>query len=1791
MGNLLADAGTSDDDLQSLLFDLLGAEHFGSIADLIANRNAIASALKSTRPSKRSKLIAAKKAAAADKAARQSLLTPGVDRLALPPGTTRTGYLEYEEVLIPPPNNETPAQEPPRVPITEFPDWARPAFAPGVTHLNRIQSIVFQTAFHTNENMLVCAPTGAGKTNVALMTILHQAGLDRDAKIVYVAPMKALAAEQTANFARRLAPLGMTAKELTGDMQLTKKELAETSMIVTTPEKWDVITRKSSTDAALTTSVKLLILDEVHLLHDDRGPVIETLVARTLRQVETTQSMIRIVGLSATLPNYQDVGSFLRVNPDRGLFHFDGSFRPVPLHQTFIGLRNPSFGGFFERKRRLSEVCYQKAYEAVRAGHQVLIFVHARKQTVATAREIMEAAAQHGHESFFLPPNVGAASAHARAFSKSRNADLRDVAPHGFGTHHAGMLRSDRNLVEAAFSDGALRVLVCTATLAWGVNLPAHTVIIKGTEIYDPSKGGTIQLSMLDVMQIFGRAGRPQFDSSGEAILITNIDAMHSYLRLLNHAAPIESQFLNLLSDNLNAEIVAGTVSTLPEAVRWLSYTYLYVRALRNPLAYGISIAEKAADPLLASKRNDWLKTAAKTLDGAKLQRVDPRSGILAPTDLGRVASHFYISYETMDNFNKALNPTMKDVELLAMLSSAQEFEQLTVREDELPELDWLVHNACAIPVRGGGVENSSGKVNTLLQAYISQTPLKSFSLICDSNYVAQNAARLMRAVFEIVLNRGWASVADIVLGYTLMLERRAWRDISHPLRQVAGFSQELALKLEESELDLDRLREMPDKEIGAALRAHRLGSVVAQAVATIPHLEVSANIAPITRSVLRVTLSLTPAFTWSDRHHGSVEPFWIWVEDGNNEHTYHSEYWLLHKAPAKSGLPQTVAFTIPIFEPLPPQYYIRIVSDRWLGAENTIPLSFRHLILPAAYPPHTELLDLQPLPVTALKNSAFENALYGSKFTHFNPVQTQFFHTIYHTDENVLVGAPTGSGKTVAAELTVLRVLNEYPGGKVVYIGPLKALVRERMADWRKRMVLPLGIKMVELTGDHNPDIEALKSADIICTVPEKWDGVSRGWGARSYVRNVRAVILDEIHLLGSDRGPILEVIVSRMRWIGAQQDTVMRIVGLSTALANARDLADWLGVTPIGLYNFRPAVRPVPLQVHIAGFAGRHYCPRMASMNKPTYAAIRTHAPSAPVLVFVSSRRQTRLTAQDLIALAMVDEAPRQWVHMPEDQYDALTGPQSPIQDPSLKSTLAFGIGLHHAGLSAADKSTVESLFADGSIQVLVSTSTLAWGVNLPAHLVVVKGTEYFDPKTCRYVDYPITDVLQMMGRAGRPQFDTTGTAVILVEEGKKAFYRKFLYEPFPVESSLLESSGGLPEHFNAEIVAGTISSHQEALDWLTWTYCFRRLLMNPSYYGVGEEGLGPFLSQVVADSVAVLRAAGTVRPGDTSADSDEPELVPTVLGRISSFYYIKADTVASYAAAVPLVTDAQSALDTLVLATEWMEVPVRHNEDKLNEGLAKSVRWPVTKVDGGAWDSPKLKTHLLIQAHMGRVKLPMADYGTDTSTVLGAAMRMMQALVDVAAVDSSRASIAAVLALARLVPATIQGLFNDDSTLRQIPGVSSDLIVEKLKRKGVETLSQALASGPKAWRTLASSLKLSRVNDACSAISNTFPRLTVTAAQEGGRVLVGLRRLNGPAPEYLSTTARYAKPKAEGWWVMVGDVSMDRIIALRRTTFKRATSVSLDLGGAEITAGQLIVHVVSDAYLGLDHEILVQ
>ena len=1703
----------------------------------------------------------------------------------LPKNAVRKKFKDYEEVYIPA-RKPDGANEEPRVQISEMEEWAQLAFK-GYKELNRIQSRIFETAYNSNENLLVCAPTGAGKTNIAMISILHELrkrmrdGVleDTEFKIVYVAPMKALAAEVTATFSKRLQPLGICVKECTGDIQLSKRELSTTQMIVTTPEKWDVITRKGG-DVSAAAEVRLLILDEVHLLNDERGAVIETLVARTLRQVEVSQSMIRIVGLSATLPSYKDVASFLGVNLKTGLFYFDHNYRPVPLDTTFFGVGESNFA---KREYIMNDIAYEKAIKSVQSGYQVMVFVHSRKKTAMGGRAFVELAAKHGHTDIF---DADLSPSQKKDVQKSRNKDLGELVPKGVGIHHAGMLRSDRNLSEKLFREGKLKFLFCTATLAWGVNLPVHTVIIKGTQVYDANKGGFSNIGILDVLQIFGRAGRPQYDTSGEAMLITTEDQLSHYLGLITNQVPIESKFVSAMVDNLNAEIVLGTVTNMREACRWLSYTYLYTRMRKNPLAYGITWNTVNQDPTLSIPRREIVTNAGRTLHECKMAVFDQKSGNFFITELGRVASLYYLKHSSVSLYNEKLHPHMSEADVVEMISLSSEFENISVREDEVDELHGLMLQGCPIDVRGGP-ENSHGKVNILLQSYVSRVRFDSFALTMDAAYIADNAPRICRALFELCLKRGWSSMSDLLLNLCKALEHRCW-SYEHSLRQFSDIMKpEIIFKLEKKNLSVEKLQDMTPQEIGSFLRHPSMGHVVKKAIKTIPQLELGVKLHPITRSVLQISLTIVPLFRWDSRVHRGTLKWWIWVEDQSNEHIYHSEVWMMTRKVYEEGS-HSVSFTIPIFEPLPPQYYVRVISDEWIGSEAFLEMSFRNLILPERHPSHTKLLNLDPLPLQALQNPSYES-LYTQKFTHFNAIQTQVFHTLYHTDKNVLLGAPTGSGKTICSELAIFQAFDKHPGKKIVYIAPLKALVNERVKDWRKGLCKKLNKKLVELTGDFTPDIQSLLATDLIISTPEKWDGVSRSWSSRSYVKKVCLIVFDEIHLLGGDRGPIIEVIVSRMRYIAQETSQSVRIVGLSTALANARDLADWMGIPRDmhghgqGLFNFRPSVRPVPLECHIQGYSGKFYCPRMATMNKPAYAAIQTHSPGKPVLVFVSSRRQTRITANDIITHAVADEKPKQFLHMQDFELEDVL---EDVKDAALKHSLQFGIGLHHAGLSQQDREIVEELYIACKIQVLVCTSTLAWGMNFPSHLVIIKGTEYFDAKQKRYVDFPITDVLQMMGRAGRPQFDKSGVAVIMVHEPKKSFYKKFLYEPFPVESSLADV---LQDHINAEIVSGTVASKQDVLDYLTWTYYFRRIMQNPSYYGlesVEQDEVASFLSTLIEDTLADLEDARCI-----SIES-ETDIQPLLLGNVASFYYLHYKTAALFGERIHSMMNLQEVFETLCAASEYDEMPVRHNEEILNAELAMQV------MEAGGWqldtsesEDPHFKVNVLFQAHLSRLALPISDYVLDTKSALDQSIRILQAMIDVA---TQEGWITPALNCILLLQMLSQGLRQTQPAVACLPHMGKK-VAARLAKSNVDSL-------PKLLECLRSDSGLSLIKKcglhhgkavAAAKVCSSLPvvKMEIAPLEENtstNELVVSVkvhkknfkRNANAYAP-------RFPKVKREGWYVIAGNREANEIYALKRISFQDKAHLTTKLKFSKKDKSSVKLFLLSDTYLGLDQE----
>lgn len=884
-------------------------------------------------------------------------------KIYLPETSARKSFGDYEEITVKKMEKVdlVPKEKLISVNETNFDAIGRVAFS-GCSTLNPMQSVVYETAYKSFENMLVSAPTGAGKTNVAMMTVLNELrnhfkpgttemiapNISEKFKIIYIAPMKSLATEQTNLFSTRLKSLGIKTRELTGDMSMTVREISQTHIIVTTPEKWDVVTRKAKGGVDLLSLVRLLIIDEVHLLQSDRGPVLEALVARTIRYVESSQRMTRIIGLSATLPNYVDVATFLCVNPYKGLFYFDNRFRPVPLTQTFIGVRPLDSKN---QAKCMDKICYNLILQHIQQSKQVMIFVHARNSTQKVATKLREMI-QLNNKTELFQPDLAIYPDAPKVINSAKNNLLRELFDIGFGIHHAGMIRHDRLLVERLFRSGMLKVLVCTSTLAWGVNFPAHAVIMRGTEMYDASAGKFVDVGLLDVMQIFGRAGRPQYDTDGHAIIMTALEKMDTYLKLLTNHTPIESNFIKHLTDNLNAEIVSGTVSTVEDGMEWLRYTYLNVRLAQNPLVYGCEYYEIESDPSLATIRNRLIVNAAKLLDEARMIHFEEDTGFFDATDLGIIASHFYIKYETITRYNEIINDQLEPQEILGLIGEAQEFQQIKFREEEANELENL-RRACHLPLADGTIESTKGKVSCLLQAYISRSRIESHSLISDLMYIAQNATRIGRGLFEYALKRKWPVTAFNLLKICKMLELQTW--LFHSPFRHFDLPPQVIARIEESKIPIEELEAMTPAEIGKLVYyPEKMGQTLKEYLKQLPYVLVDGQVKRVKTNVLNLEVSIQPDFKWNDRYHGKTcQSFWVWVVDEEiTQQIHYSEHVRFSKEQVQKQHKHIFDINIPLVNDvsddgsmsprIPSEFVVFALSESWNNCDYEFPIEFK---------------------------------------------------------------------------------------------------------------------------------------------------------------------------------------------------------------------------------------------------------------------------------------------------------------------------------------------------------------------------------------------------------------------------------------------------------------------------------------------------------------------------------------------------------------------------------------------------------------------------------------------------------------------------------------------------------------------------------------------------------------------------------------------------------------------------------------------------------------------------------
>ncbi|KAF9451641.1 Sec63-domain-containing protein [Macrolepiota fuliginosa MF-IS2] len=1380
-----------------------------------------------------------------------SILSPAGQKYLLPLGTERKYYEEYEEVIVPPAKPVPPKSTERLIPVSDLDLLAKGCF-PGYTSLNRIQSIVYPTAYGTNENMLICAPTGAGKTDVAMLTILrvieqHRSRVSgaelattihRNAfKIIYVAPMKALAAEIVRKLGKRLRWLSIEVRELTGDMQMTKAEIAATQIIVTTPEKWDVVTRKPTGEGELASSLKLLIIDEVHLLNDERGAVIETIVARTLRQVESSQSVIRIVGLSATLPNFIDVAEFLSVSKYKGLFYFDSSFRPIPLEQHFLGIRGKP--GSVKSRKNLDHVTYEKVSELVAQGHQVMVFVHARKETVKAAIDLKETSVAEGTIDNFSCQEHPQWELFRREISQSRNKEMKLLFDYGFGIHHAGMLRSDRNLMEKLFEARAIKVLCCTATLAWGVNLPAHAVIIKGTQIYDSSKGSFVDLSVLDVLQVFGRAGRPGLETSGEGYICTTDDKLAHYLESVTSQNPIESQFGKGLNDALNAEISLGTVANIRDAVQWLGYTYLYVRMRKNPFIYGIPRDALLDDPSLGGRRHELIKIAVGKLMEVKMVVKDHKTESYSITELGRIAAKYYLRYTSMEIFNKQFRPRMSEADVFAMLSMSTEFDQIQLRESETKELEQLMERApCDVK---GGVDTTQGKVNILLQAYISREIIEDFALVSDMAYVAQNGGRIIRALLEIALSRKWASVTMVLMGVSKAIEKRLW-PYEHPLRQFELRADTLyRIQQWADEWTVQELLTLDAASLGELVHLNEpQGQAILKAAKQFPSLHVDYKLRPLGFDVLSISVHLARSFTWNPRLHGTVEPFWVWVEDHEGLTILQLAHLIIR--PTTESTELEFIITIPNGTP-PPFVTIRTVSDRWIGAEDEVQISLESLIMPGSSQNHTPLL---PLPL--LSPSGVGGPVLGASLSQtipaFNAIQTQVYWTLVNTCYHSLLCAPGGSGKSTMAKVLSLMATQTNPNFWTMIITHHQSGAHELYADMQPLcsvmdIPLELALSTRALSRPRGKLMRIVPANNLLSSLA--------GFDSYRSVTGLGLVICDDLEQLDST----YELAISLLRH--ATQSHPTRYVGFSSSLGDPGDLADWLNVHPAALNSFRPRDRDQVLNFNIQTFTIPHSASLFKTMAKPAHTAIETALPGESAIVFVSSRGMCRSIALNLLTQCMLEmESTRGY--LPDSvSNNYIEDICTRLQDISLVDFVSKGIGFFHGGIKKQDRLLMLGLFAEGAIRVLIVPHDSAMSLPVRAAVVVVMSTQYVNvaeasslssDRARQVQDYSLPKIVRMQSRAVRQT--GTGHFFLFCQAEAKDTLTRFLHDGLPLESELLESPV-LVNWMKAQ-KGDWRQKEQDLMDVLSFSFLSRRAVTNPSYYDCSSKDWSENLSRIV-------------------------------------------------------------------------------------------------------------------------------------------------------------------------------------------------------------------------------------------------------------------------------------------------------------------------------------------------------
>ncbi|KAJ5823570.1 Nucleotide-sugar transporter [Penicillium robsamsonii] len=802
--------------------------------------------------------------------------------------------------------------------------------------------------------------------------------------------------------------------------------------------------------------------------------------------------------------------------------------------------------------------------------------------------------------------------------------------------------------------------------------------------------------------------------------------------------------------------------------------------------------------------------------------------------------------------------------------------------------------------------------------------------------------------------------------------------------------------------------------------------------------------------------------------------------------------------------------------------------------------------------------------------NDMPENYRSMFPFPLFNAIQSKSFHSVYNSNDNIVLSAPTGSGKTVVMELAICRLLNALKDEhfKVVYQAPTKSLCSERFRDWHIKFS-SLNLKCAELTGDtDHMQLRNVQSSQIIITTPEKWDSMTRKWKDHmKLMQLVKLFLIDEVHILKETRGATLEAVVSRMKNIGSN----VRFVALSATVPNSEDIATWLGKDatnqhfPAHREHFGEEFRPVTLTKFVYGYASSSNdfaFDKVCGSKLPE--VIGMHSCQKPIMIFCCTRNSSLATAKELARLFTLTNPPARFWKEPNKRLEA--------HNEDLKTTLPAGVAFHHAGLGPADRHTVETGFREGHINVICCTSTLAVGVNLPCHLVIIKNTVSWQDGGCK--EYSDLEMMQMLGRAGRPQFDDSATAVILTRKERVTHYEKLVQGPQSLESCLHLN---LIDHLNAEIGLGNISDVESAVKWLAGTFLFVRLRRNPTHYklkeGANQQDEDALLRQICEKDIELLRKCGLV---------EAESLCSTRLGEAMARYYIHFETMKVLVSLKP-----KASLNVIAQAEEFREIRLKAGEKSLYREINRDpgIRFPI-KVDLAL---PAHKISLLLQSELGAIEYPSNEqlqklkftFQQDKSLVFAHVNRLIRCLIDCQITRGDSIAIRNALELARSFGAKVWD--RSPLQMKQIEQVGV-VAVRKLAAAGITSIEGLECAEPHQIEMVLSknppfgSKLLSRLKE--------FPKLRVSVKMLGRevkansinvRLKVELAFLNDKIPRFFQRRPVYVCCLIER--------SDGIMVDFRRiSATKLQENLEIELSTELTSAEQLIVcHVMCDEIAG--------